>query len=114
MTDRRTKLLVGATLATKIGWDQFFDNDSSDESDGESRNQQPKNINYFENTLCFLNKLQFKAHFRMLPSTFKILYQFIASIESKFREVARSHPRLSLEKQILMTVWYLANTECFR
>lgn len=108
------KKVISFALTAKIGWDSFFDSESSDSDDENYKNANPKNMLFFENTVCKLNDAQFKSHFRVLPSTFELIYQNILLVETKYIDLSSGHPRVTLEKQLLMTLWYLANTECFR
>lgn len=55
---------------------------------------------------------QFRQHFRMNPETFEDFFQKLQITSEK--PVSRGHPEISLEKQLLMTLWCLSNSETFR
>lgn len=92
---------------------QFGKNLLIDDSDSSDENECNEKIwKFAENTVISFSDNQFKLHFRMTPSTFESLLVKIHNIEEHL--VHSGHPEIKLEKQLMMTIWYLANMESFR
>ena len=101
-------------LASKIGWDLFFDSsDSEDDEEILERRTVQKNEFYFENVIPRFDDKQFKAYFRLTGASFEHLFLLIGNVDGR-SDVHSGQPEITLEKQSLITLWYLANTECFR
>lgn len=90
-----------------------FVNEIFFEDEEDERMKEPKVVNFVEDVVHNFNDRQFKMHFRMNPSTMENLLQSIEAIIPE-TPVIRGHPKLPLEKQLLLTIWYLANIESFR
>ena len=90
----------------------FFDDDSSDDEKEEFRSSIVKNENYAEEVLPRLSDRTFKTHFRMNPDVFEIICGDIHSIQGGYYGPGRS--LLLIEKQLMITLWYLGNPECMR
>ncbi|KAJ8912604.1 hypothetical protein NQ315_000473 [Exocentrus adspersus] len=93
----------------------LFPNDESDDEDGAIQKLLTKIEDYAESTIPRYNHRQFVEHFRMSTGTFEIVLQKLHSIIVQHQDARMSgNPELSLRKQLLITVWYLANIESFR
>lgn len=90
--------------------ENMFADSDDDERDKEVR--LTKIENYVEVTIANYTGRQFFIHFRMTPATFEILLSRIAVVDPiPFRSGNQETP---LEKQLLLTIWYMANMESFR
>lgn len=89
----------------------LFDTDSDDENDF---NKLEKVKCYFEETVPKYNFQQFKQHFRLTPTTYEILMGKLHSVVDRTEMRISGNPELTLEKQMLIALWYLANIESFR
>lgn len=69
---------------------------------------------YFERIVPMYSEVDFKSHFRMGRSTMEILCQDIIATEMIPREPNRGRECISPDKQILMSIWMLANQEGYR
>lgn len=67
---------------------------------------------YAEEIVPHFSNMQFKQHFRMNPATFEDLLQKLHVLVDKNVQVR--HPEIKLEKQVMLTLWCLANIESFR
>lgn len=83
--------------------------DSSDEEESI-----PKIKGYVEDIIPLLPTKQFKQHFRMSPDTFYDLLGKMGSVlqDEEFKHVG--YPRSNLDKEAMITIWYLGNLESFR
>jgi hypothetical protein len=98
--------LVGTIL--RFANEYIFNNDEDDELEV---NITPKIYGFAEDIVPFMDNKQFKYHFRMSPSTFEILLNMLYSV---FTGQTIGQPQIELDKQLLITVWFLANMECIR
>ncbi|VEN45580.1 unnamed protein product [Callosobruchus maculatus] len=71
-----------------------------------------KTANFAEYTIVQFNDKQFKQHFRLNRETFEILLRELNN--DNMLVVQAGQPEILLEKQLLITLWCLANIECFR
>lgn len=55
---------------------------------------------------------QFREHFRLTPNVFNDLIDKLNNFSCISSQ--RGHPEISLDKQVMMTLWYLGNMESFR
>lgn len=71
---------------------------------------------YAEYTVPHLNVKQFKAHFRMETQTFEDLVEKANRVytQNNLNPSNVGHPRISIEKELMVTMWYLGNLESFR
>lgn len=83
-----------------------------DDDDGDRSCRLAKIRNFAEDTVLKFNDHQFKRHFRMYPTTFEDLLQKLYSCEE--HDNLLGHPEMSLDKQLMLTLWSLANLESFR
>ncbi|XP_018405660.1 PREDICTED: putative nuclease HARBI1 [Cyphomyrmex costatus] len=88
--------------------EMFFD-DSEDE--GKNLNI-PKVYEYAEEIFPRFSNKTFQMHFRVTPDTFEDLLTKIHSIKENYNNVGQKP--LLLEKQLMITIWCLANIESFR
>lgn len=95
-------------LVLNIAKDMFFDV-SDDESE---ETLFPKVAEYAEEIVPRLSNKTFKAHFRVNPETFEDLLSKIYSIQD--HGVRCGHKSIALEKELMITIWYLSNIESFR
>ena len=65
--------------------------------------------NYAEENVPRMVNDQFKQHFRMYRETFEHIYVYLARLCISVRR-----PEIAIEKQLMVTLWYLANAETFR
>ena len=89
---------------------EIFFNDSSDDED-ENLNI-PKVYQYAEEVVPRFSNKTFQMHFRITPDTFEDLLTKIHNIQENHSNVGQKP--LSLEKQLMITIWCLANIESFR
>lgn len=87
---------------------------SSDDEDAEERNFHIRINNYVEATVHQYTNVDFKSHFRMERATTKILIDLYGACCSHTVSRRGGWPGISAEKAVLLTIWYLANTETFR
>lgn len=83
-----------------------------DSEDEENSSVLQKNENFAEEVVPRFTNRQFKEHFRMAPNTFEDFLRKLQQVSSNGIEIG--HPEISLEKQAMITLWCLANTESFR
>jgi hypothetical protein len=95
----------------KIANDFFFaDTDSEDENDmGDD-----KIYGFVESVIPRMSDRQFQMHFRLQPESFEVTLKMLHSVICRDQQVTPGQPRISLEKELLLTLWSLANLESFR
>lgn len=91
-------------------WEIFFQ-DADDDSEEENV-KIPKVEQYAEEIVSRLSDKTFQMHFRITPNTFEVLFAKLHSIEDNTVHIGCKE--ISLEKQLIVTIWYLANIESFR
>ncbi|KAB0803254.1 hypothetical protein PPYR_00224 [Photinus pyralis] len=74
----------------------------------------PKVIDFAEYTVPRFDTHQFREHFRLLPDTFDIILGYLHDIKNREHRKPDGRQEIYLEKQLLITIWYLANLESFR
>lgn len=84
---------------------------NDEENDHESIIVDPKVTGYAEEIVPYFNDQQFKIHFRMCPRTFEQLLKMVYSV-ADIQTVGQ--PQVEHGKQLMVTVWFLANLECLR
>lgn len=89
--------------------EEIFEDDEQEETVSSAKIE-----DFVEITVPRFDSKQFKCHFRMQPQTFEILLLQIHGANDRLHQVFRGKPELSVEKQTLLTIWCLANLECFR
>lgn len=91
-----------------IGHNLMMEDDDTEESSNVE-----KVWNFAESTVPKFSSKQFKEHFRINPDVFidflNKIFNCVEDIGSK-----RGHPELDLDKQVMMTLWYIGNMESFR
>ena len=107
---------TAALLVVKAAWELLFSevDEEDDEFVANKRRKIEKNEGFWEETIPRFDSQQFKAHFRLSPDTFEIFYRNICQLDSRCLELKSGNPPINIEKQIFITLWYLANTEYFR
>lgn len=83
-----------------------------EESSDEEANVVEKIDNFAEATVPLMTNKQFKVHFRMDPTTFEDLLVKINSVQDF--DSSRGYPKTSLEKEVMITIWYFGNLESIR
>lgn len=83
------------------------------DSDSEEDIPNEKIWGFAEQTVPRFKDHQFRQHFRMSPTTFENLLKRIHDSDNDYI-IHSGHPELTVEKQVMATVWYLANIESFR
>lgn len=73
-----------------------------------------KQQNFAEQTVPNFNDRQFKEHFRLSAQTFECLLRKIHHANDRLHLIQKGRPECPIEKQTLITIWCLGNTECFR
>lgn len=68
--------------------------------------------NFGEITVIHMSSQQFKIHFRMFPETFEDLLRKMYNANEEIRRYPRS--KIPIEKEVMITIWYLGNIESFR
>lgn len=101
----RFRLRVVAFYAKEL----FYDDSSEEEAD----NVIEKVDKYAEFTVPNMNDNQFQVHFRATAATFQSLCQKVA-ICSQREENRVGFPRMIIEKELMITLWYIGNLESFR
>jgi hypothetical protein len=93
---------------------QFFFDDEDDDDDN-THHTLEKVPNYAEEIVPRYTDHQFQSHFRMSPQTFEnLLIRLYNLVEHNIVGRAGGNVEVSLEKQLLVALWYLANIESFR
>jgi hypothetical protein len=87
----------------------FDDDDSGDDSPTIITN---KIWNYAEEIVPTYSDRQFQKHFRLKPATFENVLAKLYSVSNE--NVTGGNPEVPLEKQLMISLWYLANLESFR
>lgn len=72
----------------------------------------PKNENYSEIIVPRFSDSTFRQHFRMKPDVFEALCGELYSMDQPIHGPGRA--RILIEKQLMITLWYLGNPECMR
>ncbi|XP_044760489.1 uncharacterized protein LOC123317926 [Coccinella septempunctata] len=98
--------LIFCASDTMSGW-------STSSSDEEEHLKITKIENFVEQTVKQYDPDTFKRHFRMKRETTNELIENFAKSEYSTNTV-RGIPHISNETSVLLTMWYLANTESFR
>lgn len=70
--------------------------------------------NYAELTVPFLSDKQFKQHFRLNVHTFEDLLIKCNQILQNDNNFHSGFPKTTLEKELMITIWYLGNMESLR
>lgn len=83
-----------------------------DDSDDDEEDETEKIWDFAEETVPLFSDEQFRQSFRMSARTFENLLHLLHSMEVNY--VHSGHPEVTLEKQLMITIWYLANLESFR
>lgn len=100
--------IIGFIL--NFAWDNLFKDDTDDE---DAKNIQPKVLNYAEKIVPRFSDKQFQIHFRITTSTFQSLIIKLHDDNSEDKKNVGCKP-VPLEKQLMITLWYLSNIESFR
>ncbi|XP_048511377.1 uncharacterized protein LOC125500992 [Athalia rosae] len=74
---------------------------------GPGNERRVRNENYYEDTIPRYSPDDFQQHFRMQRETMNELVNIIG------QRIHRTHFKIPLEKQILLTIWLLAKPESF-
>lgn len=90
----------------------FLDDEEDEKPEISSRLAKIKN--YAEEIVPNYSTKQFQSHFRMTPTTFQTIINKIHNIEAERHTENQKNPEITVEKQLLLTLWYLANLECYR
>lgn len=90
---------------------EWFDEDDEEES-CEGRILLAKVFNFAEETVPNFTNRQFYQHFRMSCTTFESLLSKVQSLQVVNR--ISGNPETTVEKQLMIALWYLANIESFR
>lgn len=106
----KMELVKGHALLAAIDIAHLF---LFDDSDNDEDNRNEKDDYFLEETVPRFSDQQFKQHFRMLPTSFEDLVVKIHAV-SGTHAISSGRPEEPLEKQLLITLWCLANIECFR
>lgn len=56
----------------------------------------------------------FQQHFRLSRGAFELILQYMSKLHEHMKNNKAGRPQLTLEKKILITVWYLGNQESIR
>lgn len=96
----------------RIVMEEFFNDDDDEELLTASRVL--KIEHYVEDIVPQYSDRQFQSHFRMSPTTFERLLTNIYHVETEAPTKTQRNPEIPTEKQLLLTLWYLANLECYR
>lgn len=97
-------------IILRFAHEHFFISDD-DEKSSEPPASFKKMLGYAENIVPDMTDKQFQTHFRISASTFEVLLNMVHSFDSN--ETA-GQPQLELDKQLMITIWFLANLECLR
>lgn len=69
--------------------------------------------NFAEITVPNMNDNQFLFNFRLMPRTFEIIFTRLCTVHN-LEEQNTSQVRTFLEKELLITIWYISNMESLR
>lgn len=86
---------------------EWYFGDSSDEE--EEGNVIEKIESFAEITVPLRTDQEFKEHFRMIQSTFEDLLRKVDSVMNY--ETKKGYPRTKLEKELMVSIWYLGNID---
>lgn len=89
------------------------DDDDDDDEDEAYVRKLEKIENFAEVTVPRFTDHQFRQNFRMNTIPLKIFKKKLHSVKHH-ASVAAGHPKIQLEKQAMITIWYLSNMESFR
>ncbi|XP_064482145.1 uncharacterized protein LOC135394960 [Ornithodoros turicata] len=102
------EIVMGGMLIVSV-LEESLDDDTNDRE----RQRIPKVSEYAEETIRDMSSETFKSHFRLLPRTIERLSTILRPLLGE-GEVGCGRPQVPAQKQLLITVWCLANMECFR
>ncbi|KAI4468221.1 ribosome biogenesis protein [Holotrichia oblita] len=83
---------------------------SSEDAEDSHTISRTRILNYNETNDKYTDT-EFKQHFRMKRSS---MQEIIDSYNLTMKHSGAGRPQLTAEKSVFMTVWYVANMECFR
>ncbi|XP_052271789.1 putative nuclease HARBI1 [Dreissena polymorpha] len=108
--DKKRKKEVNST-----GSVSEIDNELTADQHGAALYDVPKVANYVEVTLPQYLPDDFKTFFRMIRGTFeRVLERISADDQFRRRIASRGREQVPLDKDLLMTLWYLGNLETVR
>ncbi|XP_062510047.1 putative nuclease HARBI1 [Corticium candelabrum] len=81
---------------------------------GEERVARTRILGYVERVVWSYDDYTFRRHFRMTKLTFNIVLQVIQRYMGREDDSRPGRPSVSTDKQLLLTLWYLANQETIR
>ena len=81
---------------------------------GEERIARTCILGYVEMVVWSYDKYAFRRHFSMTKLTFNIVLQVIQRYMGRKDDSRPGRPSVSTDKQLLLTLWYLANQETIR
>lgn len=100
-------------IIIKEAFNMFFEEaDSEDELFEASLVKISKNENYAEFIVPRFSDKTFKTHFRINPCVFEVLCTELNLISAENYGPGRMS--ILIEKQLMITLWYLGNQECMR
>eukprot|EP00102_Acyrthosiphon_pisum_P019682 XP_016656892.1 PREDICTED: uncharacterized protein LOC107882687 [Acyrthosiphon pisum] len=74
----------------------------------------PKVTKYSQNVVVILNDSDFKCHFRLNRSSFEVLFKEISIEYNLSEENMVGEKSKTVENNILLSLWYMANLETYR
>ncbi|XP_064469730.1 putative nuclease HARBI1 [Ornithodoros turicata] len=102
------EIVMGGMLIVSV-LEESLDDDTNERE----RQRIPKVSEYAEETIRDMSSETCKSHFRLLPRTIQQLSTILGPLLGE-GEVGCGRPQVPAQKQLLITVWCLANMECFR
>ncbi|XP_052814020.1 putative nuclease HARBI1 [Mya arenaria] len=77
------------------------------------RENATRSINFFEETIPRYSFDEFRQHFRLTRPSFEIILTYLGSMEGQ-GPTNKGRKQIPLEKELLVTLWYLGNLESIR
>ncbi|XP_025160520.1 uncharacterized protein LOC112589872 [Harpegnathos saltator] len=136
MADKKLLVVVSSIICSQIDeedYDEISSSSSSDSNDNKDdfndeeidmrtlyvmlmanktrgQTRQVEKVNdYVERVIPGYSKITFKEHFRMFPETFQIILRLLRAPLNATN--ARGRKQISAEKQLLITLWYMATPD---
>ena len=85
-----------------------------EEHEKSCRNTEIRRENFVDGIVPQMSDLSFRQHFRLSRPTAQKLVELLRNCPEIPLPSVRGRPTVEIEKQLLLTLWYLGNPECIR
>lgn len=99
-------------IVVREAFNLFFGGSDDEDNENNGNVKIVKNENYAEDVVPRFSDQTFKQHFRLSRHVFEILCSEIHALEEHRYGPGRNST--IIEKQLMITLWYLGNPECMR